>query len=120
LRPKRLTLAFIWLCSNGKEEFVMVSSHKPAPVRYGLGDEVSYAFGSGMVYGEVVRLLDGGEAVEIQFEDGRREIKKARDRSLHLLRRASGASELDERHADRHRSRDREIDEVRRSDIRKR
>jgi hypothetical protein len=73
-----------------------------------------------MLYGEIVRLLEGGQAVEIQFEDGRREIKKARDRALRLLRRASGASELDERHADRTRTRDREIDEVRRSDIRKR
>lgn len=93
---------------------------KPDQIRYGIGDEISYAVGSGMIYGEVTRLLEGGDAVEIQFEDGRREIKKARDRALRLLRRASGASELDEKHADRTRSSDREIDEVRRSDIRKR
>lgn len=93
---------------------------KPDQIRYGIGDEISYAIGSGMIYGEVTRLLEGGEAVEIQFEDGRREIKKARDRALRLLRRVSGASELDEKHADRTRSSDREIDEVRRSDIRKR
>jgi hypothetical protein len=98
----------------------MVAGGNKQHVRYGLGDEISYAFGSGMAYGAVVRLLEGGEAVEIQFEDGRREIKKARDRALRLLRRASGASEQDERHADRTRGRDREIDEVRRSDIRKR
>src|SRR5438105_3709993 len=93
---------------------------KPDQIHYGIGDEISYAVGSGMIYGEVTRLLEGGEAVEIQFEDGRREIKKARDRALRLLRRISGASELDEKHADRTRSSDREIDEVRRSDIRKR
>jgi len=93
---------------------------KPDQIRYSVGDEISYAVGSGMIYGEVTRLLEGGDAVEIQFEDGRREMKKARDRALRLLRRASGASELDEKHADRTRSSDREIDEVRRSDIRKR
>jgi hypothetical protein len=93
---------------------------KPDPINYSIGDEVSYAFGAGMAYGAVTRLLEGGAAVEIQFEDGRREIKKSRDRALRLLRRASGASELDEKHADRTRSRDREIGEVMRSDIRKR
>jgi len=98
----------------------MVAGGHKQHIRYGVGDEISYAFGSGMAYGEVVRLLEGGEAVEIQFEDGRREIKKARDRALRLLRRASGASEAEERHPDRARSRDREIDDVRRSDIRKR
>jgi hypothetical protein len=89
-------------------------------VSYKLGDEISYAFGSGLVYGEIVRLLEGGAAVEVMFEDGRREIKKARDRALHLVRRATGASELDEKNAFRSASRDIEIDEVRRSDIRKR
>jgi hypothetical protein len=54
------------------------------------------------------------------FEDGRREIKKSRDRALHLVRRATGASELDEKHADRRRGADAEIDEVRRSDVRRR
>ena len=93
---------------------------KPDQIRYSVGDEISYAFGSGMSYGEVTRLLEGGNAIEIQFEDGRREIKKAGDRALRLLRRASGASELEEKHADRTRGRDQEIDEVRRSDIRKR
>src|SRR5438270_6165323 len=93
---------------------------KPDQIRYSVGDEISYAFGSGMAYGEVTRLLEGGNAIEIQFEDGRREIKKAGDRALRLLRRASGASELEEKHADRTRGRDREIDEIRRSDIRKR
>jgi hypothetical protein len=98
----------------------MVGQRKPHDTRYGVGDEISYAFGSGMAYGEITRLLEGGAAVEIHFEDGRREVKKARDGALRLLRRASGASEIDERHADRAISRDREIDEVRRSDVRKR
>jgi len=89
-------------------------------VTFGMGDEVSYAVGSGMNYGEVVRILQNGEAIEILFEDGRREIKRSRDRALRLLRRASGRSELDERHADRTASHDQEIDEVRRSDIRRR
>lgn len=97
-----------------------MSNQQAGKIQYNLGDEISYAFGSGMAYGEVVRLLEGGEAVEIQFEDGRREIKRARDRSLRLLRRASGKSEIEEQHSDRTRARDREIDEVRRSDVRKR
>lgn len=95
-------------------------NRNPGITHYGIGDEISYAFGSGMAYGEVVRLLEGGEAIEIQFEDGRREIKRSRDRALRLLRRAAGLSEVEEQHADRSRARNREIDEVRRSDIRKR
>lgn len=87
---------------------------------FGVGDEVSYAFGSGMAYGQITRMLDNGQAVEIQFEDGRREVKRSRDRSLRLLRRSSGKSEVDESHADRTAARDREIDEVRRSDVRRR
>jgi hypothetical protein len=98
----------------------MVGQRKPHDIKYGVGDEISYAFGSGMAYGQVTRLLEGGAAVEILLEDGRREVKKARDGALRLLRRSSGASEIDERHADRARTRDQEIDEVRRSDIRKR
>ena len=91
-----------------------------APTRYGIGDEVSYAVGSGMIYGEVVRLIDTGDAIEILFEDGRREIKKTRDRAVRLLRRSSGKSEFDEQHSDREYSRDREIDAVRRSDVKRR
>ncbi|MBX3277002.1 MAG: hypothetical protein KF868_03255 [Acidobacteria bacterium] len=97
----------------------MSNQQNPA-APFGIGDEISYAFGSGMAYGEVVRLLEGGNAVEIQFEDGRREIKRSKDRSLRLLRRASGRSEIEEKHSDRTRSRDREIDEVRRSDVKRR
>ena len=98
----------------------MVASKKPRNTTYGVGDEVSYAFGSGIVYGEITRLLEGGAAVEIQFEDGRREIKKSRDGALRLLRRASGASELEEARSDRDRMRDSEISEVFRSDQKKR
>ncbi len=99
---------------------MVAGGKKNQQVSYGLGDEVSYAFGSGLVYGEIVRLLEGGAAVEIMLEGGRREIKKSRDRALHLVRRATGASELDEKNAFRSASRDVEIDELRRSDIRKR
>lgn len=98
----------------------MVASGKSKNTNYGVGDEVSYAFGSGIVYGEITRLLEGGAAVEILFEDGRREIKKARDGSLRLLRRATGKSELEEQHADRDRARDTEIGEVFRRDQKKR
>lgn len=98
----------------------MVASSKFRNTSYGVGDEVSYTFGSGIAYGEVVRLLEGGAAVEILFEDGRREIKKSRDGALRLLRRASGASELEERRSDRDRLRDNEISEVFRSDQKKR
>lgn len=98
----------------------MVASNKSKSTNFGVGDEVSYAFGSGIVYGEVVRLLEAGAAVEILFEDGRREIKKARDGSLRLLRRASGASELEEQRSDRGRIRDAEIDELFRSERKRR
>ena len=98
----------------------MVASNKSKIINYGAGDEVSYAFGNGIAYGEVLRVLEGGQAIEIQFEDGRREIKKTRDGALRLLRRASGASELEEHNRERGRSRDRDIDEVMRSDVRRR
>jgi len=86
------------------------------------GDEISYAMPAGMLYGTVSRLLGAGEsaAVEIQFEDGRKEIKKVRDRALSLLRRASGASEEEERHADRERLHDPEIERLFRSEQRRR
>ena len=95
-------------------------SNNSAPTNFGIGDEISYAVGSGMVYGEVVRLLEDGLAIEIRFEDGRREVKRSRDGALRLLRRRSGISEVDESHSDRTAARDREIDEVRRSDVRRR
>ncbi len=89
---------------------------------YRIGDEVSFAAGHGMQYGEIVRIVTPGPegAVEIQWEDGRREIKKTRDRAIRLLRRATGVSELDERRGERRRSLDNEIAEVRRSDVRRR
>jgi hypothetical protein len=86
------------------------------------GDDISFAAPSGMLYGTVIRLLGEGDAaaVEIEFEGGRREVKKVRDRSLSLLRRASGASEEEERHADRERLSDPEIERIRRGQERKR
>jgi hypothetical protein len=85
------------------------------------GDEVSYAMPAGMLYGSVNRVLGAGDAaaVEIEFEDGRKEIKKVKDRALSLLRRASGESEEEERHADRDRLRDTEIQSIYRSEKRK-
>ena len=75
---------------------------------YRPGDEVSYAMPSGMLYGTVTRVLGEGEssAIEVEFEDGRKEIKKIRDRALNLLRRASGMSEEEERHGSRERLQD--------------
>ncbi len=97
----------------------MVASNKKPTTNYQVGDEISYAMGSGMHYGEVVRLLEGGQAIEILFEDGRREVKKARDGAVRLLRRASGDSELDEQNRHRGRGWDEEIREVMRRDIKR-
>lgn len=98
----------------------MVGSGKQRNTSFSVGDEVSYVFGHGIVYGEISRVLEGGAAVEIMFEDGRREIKKSRDGALHLVRRASGASEIEEQRSDRNSVRDYDIDAVRRSDQKKR
>lgn len=97
----------------------MGPTSKPGTKTYGVGDEISYAFGSGIVYGEIVRLLEGGAAAEILFEDGRREIKKCRDGALHLIRRATGQSEMEEQHVDRARVRDFSVSEVIRSEKRR-
>ncbi|NBO63886.1 MAG: hypothetical protein EBU88_03350 [Acidobacteria bacterium] len=97
----------------------MGPSNRPSPGNYGIGDEISYVFGSGILYGEIVGLLEGGAAVEILFEDGRREIKKSRDGALHLIRRASGKSEVEERNVDRDRLRDWGVAEVIRSEKRR-
>ena len=85
------------------------------------GDEVSFALPSGVLYGTVLRLLGDRDsaAVEIQFEDGRKEIKKVRDKALSLLRRASGASEEEERHSDRGRLTDPDIERVRKGEQRR-
>src|SRR5215208_4029473 len=96
--------------------------NKAHPVTFKPGDEVSFAMPSGVLYGTVTRVLGEGDssAVEIEFEDGRKEVKKVRDRALSLLRRASGVSEEEERHKDRERLHDPEIERIRRSDQRKR
>lgn len=88
---------------------------------FGVGDEVAYAMGKGMRYGTVVRLIGHDQsAVEIEFEDGGREVHKSRDRALSLLRRASGMSARDEELADRQKARDFDVDAVRKSDQRRR
>jgi hypothetical protein len=96
--------------------------NKPHVTNYKTGDEVSFAMPSGMLYGTVTRLLGAGEsaAIEIEFEGGRKEIKKVKDRALNLLRRASGLSEEEERHPVRERLRDLDIERIRRSDQRRR
>lgn len=96
--------------------------NKARVMNFRIGDEISYAAPSSMMYGTVARVLGSGEsaAIEIEWEDGRKEIKPIRDRALALLRRASGVSEVEEKHADRRRLSDSEIESVRRSDQRKR
>jgi len=95
--------------------------NKAQPSNYRVGDEIGYAMPAGMLYGTVTRVLGAGDsaAVEIEFENGRKEIKKTRDRALSLLRRATGQSEEEERHSDRDRLKDLDIERVRRSDQRK-
>jgi hypothetical protein len=93
-----------------------------ANTRFGVGDEVAYALGRGMRYGLVTRILGAGDTatVEIEFEDGGREVHKMRDRALSLLRRASGASARDEELKDRRKVSDPEIERARRSEQRRR
>ena len=94
----------------------------PSSMRYQKDDDVAYAMPSGLIYGTVLRVLGEGDAaaVEIEFEGGRKEIKKVRDRALSLLKRASGKSEVEELHSDRERLKDPDIERVRRSEQRKR
>jgi len=95
---------------------------KTQTLDYNAGDEVAFATPSGMLYGAVLRVLGAGDtaAIEIQFEDGRKEIKKVRDRSLSLLRRRSGASEQEERRKDADGLKDFDIERVRRSQTHRR
>lgn len=95
--------------------------NKAHTTNYRVGDEIGYAMPAGMLYGTVLRVLGAGDAaaVEIEFEDGRKEIKKTRDRALSLLRRATGQSEEEERHRDREKLKDLDIERVRRSEQRK-
>lgn len=96
--------------------------NKPRTLDYKPGDEVAFASPSGMLYGSVTRVLGAGDtaAIEIQFEDGRKEIKKVRDRSLSLLRRRSGTSEEEERRKDASRLKDFDIERIRRSETHRR
>lgn len=95
--------------------------NKPRTTNFKPGDEVSYSLASGVLYGTITRVLGTGEtsSVEIEFEDGRKEMKKASDRALNLLRRASGQSEVDEQRRDRKQVRDPEIERLFRSEQRK-
>lgn len=91
-----------------------------APV-FNAGDDIAFAMGKGMRYGSVVRVVGAGDqaAIEIQFEDGGKEIHRVKDRALSLLRRATGVSERDEELGDRQKARDFGIKEVMKSDIRR-
>ncbi|PYP82721.1 MAG: hypothetical protein DMF61_25655 [Blastocatellia bacterium AA13] len=95
---------------------------KDRATTYNRGDEIAYAQPNGMAYGTVLRVIESGEsgAVEIEFEDGRKEIKKIRDRGLSLVRRASGAAPANERSGERTQLRDFDVERVRRSDQRRR
>lgn len=101
----------------------MQNKRNPPPKTqvFGVNDEVAYA-GRTMRYGRVARVLGSGDAaqIEIEFEDGSREVHKMRDKALSLLRRASGASAVDEGASDRGRLRDPDIESVRKSDQRRR
>lgn len=96
--------------------------NKTRTLDYRPGDEVAFATPSGMLYGIVSRVLGDGDtaAIEIQFEDGRKEIKKVRDRSLSLLRRRSGMSEEEERRKDSSRLKDFDIERIRRRETHRR
>jgi hypothetical protein len=104
------------------KNYVDKNRQQTASSRFGVGDEVAYALGRGMRYGQVVRVLGAGETstVEIEFEDGGREVHKMRDRALSLLRRASGESARDEELRDRRRVTDPEVERLRKSEQRRR
>lgn len=97
------------------------NQRRSGPPTFGMGDDVAYAMGKGMRYGSVVRVIGTGDqaAVEIQFEDGGKEVHRVKDRALSLLRRASGRSEREEELGDRKEARDYGIDAVRKADIRR-
>jgi hypothetical protein len=78
---------------------------------YKVGDEVSYALAAGIRYGTIVRVL--GDVVEVEFEDGKKEMKKVADGRLRLLWRQGGEGE-------RRRQYSEDVQEVRRSETRRR
>jgi hypothetical protein len=95
----------------------MAREQKPSTrprISFQVGDEVMYAGAATIRYGAIVRVLGDGESqmIEIQFEDGKKEMKKSRDRSLKLLRRKMAGPSRVESH-------DREAEEVRRSEVRR-
>ncbi|MCS6817714.1 MAG: hypothetical protein N0A16_12695 [Blastocatellia bacterium] len=84
-------------------------------IEFQVGDEVMYAGAASVRYGTIIRVIGAGNAqmVEVEFEDGKRELKKASDRALRLLRRKVAEDVRPE-------IRDREVEEVRRSETRRR
>jgi len=84
-------------------------------IEFQVGDEVMYAGAASVRYGTIIRVIGAGNAqmVEVEFEDGKRELKKASDRALRLLRRKVTEEVRQE-------FRDREVEEVRRSETRRR
>jgi hypothetical protein len=96
--------------------------NKHETTHYRPGDEIAFAAPAGMMYGTVLRVLGDGDtsAVEIEFEDGRKEVKKSKERALSLLRRASGTSQVEEGQSGRERLRDLDVERVRRSEQRRR
>jgi hypothetical protein len=85
----------------------------PAPPQtYQLKDEVSCATPHGMLYGTVIRIVSPGSngAVEIEYEDGRREIRKVTDHAMRVLKSASQPKR------EQHRE---DVDDVRRSEIKR-
>ena len=84
-------------------------------LEFQVGEEVMYALASSVRYGTVGRVIGAGntQMVEVEFEDGKRELKKASDRALRLLRRMAGEEA-------RSHIRDRVGEEVQRSETRRR
>ena len=93
---------------------------RPAPT-FGVGDEIAYALASGVRYGHVVRVIGAGDqaSIDVEFEDGGREVHRVKDRALSLLRRVSGESAMQEEMRDRKRLHDPDVDAARKSDIRR-
>ncbi|MFY9221187.1 MAG: hypothetical protein WAQ98_00880 [Blastocatellia bacterium] len=107
--------------NNSKPQAKPAVAQTTSNFEYRIGDEISFAAPQGMFYGTVVKLIPDpvSPAVEIEFEDGRKEVKKAKDRAMRILRRASGKSEMEEKRGPGSKMRDYDIDEVRRSEQRR-
>ncbi len=84
---------------------------RPRQREFRVGDEICYALASGVRYGTVIRVL--GDAVEVEFEDGQKEMKKVRDGRLRLIRRAHQEESPVRQYSE-------DVREVRRRDIHRR